>query len=84
MEMRILANMSRTLLEDRWKQQLGDQLWKEAFQACGSPKEWSAFVKSHGSLTSLPELKTQFGLIANEVLAVRAQRVKRVVELPEI
>ncbi len=86
MEMRILCELSRKLLNegslrDRW----GEQNWSEAFHACGSPTEWREFAQRRSGESFLSELRTSYEAIARAVLQSRADppRQKKSVSLPE-
>ena len=84
METRILTNLSHWMLEEpALKERWGDLLWREVFEACGSPMEWREFVRSHQGKGILAELKPRYEEIATMVLEDRSYRVRRPVILPD-
>ena len=81
--MKILAELSRWLLdESTLKHQWGVELWKEAFSACGSTKEWEAFYRLHSSDPVLEPLWKQHDQIQERLRQSGSEPKKRPVVLP--
>lgn len=83
MEMRILVELGCWLLTDptlrsRW----GLETWRDAFEACGSPREWADFTKERRDDSVVLDLRVQYERIAKEVLAQRSGRRRVPVVLP--
>jgi len=83
MEMRILCELSRWILEDpSLKPRWGLALWREAFEACGSHREWSEFVQRHHSDPVLADLRGRYEDFAQSTLRQRSARPQATVVLP--
>jgi len=85
MQMRNLADLSRYILETPLlRSEWGEEWWKIAFDACGSPSDWASFQTKYKSDRRAGLLRDLLSRIDTENQALPRAKIHHPVVLPAL